>query len=316
MRHYLSVLILLNSVALPAVAAHRAARPRAVQVIAMGSPPLPAADGRETSVPDASQAALARFRVHDLRRGWVERQLRTGFLAAPKTATTNVSEVARSLSSVAPAGVVPIEPVPLAPTSSIVTPAWMASPTAFQSPSPSFTPGCTTTAYSPSGLLTSSAEARRRGYFAMMSSIACEYGVPAGLFDALIIRESQYQPTIYSPKLAYGLTQLMPETARGLGVDRYDPIENLRGGARYLRAQLDRFGEYNLALGAYNAGPGRIRGGLLPNIAETQAYVKNVLRNWSRLSGLQPRTVNIVARDPFPSLPRDARDRQVSLSVF
>ena len=76
----------------------------------------------------------------------------------------------------------------------------------------------------------------------MMSDIACQYGVPVGLFDALIIRESRYDPTIWSPKSAYGLTQLMPLTARGLGVDRYNVADNLRGGAKYLRTQLDRFG--------------------------------------------------------------------------
>lgn len=122
-----------------------------------------------------------------------------------------------------------------------------------------------------------------------MSNIACEYGIPVGLFDAMIIRESAYDAGIYSAKNAFGLTQLMPGTAAGLGVDRYDVEQNLRGGARYLRQQLDRFGQVHLALAAYNAGPGRIRDGMLPRIVETQAYVENVLLNWRRLAGLSPR---------------------------
>src|SRR3546814_6079813 len=85
-----------------------------------------------------------------------------------------------------------------------------------------------------------------------------------------------------SPKNAFGLTQLMPGTAASLGVNRYSVEDNLRGGARYLRQQLDRFGHYHLALAAYNAGPGRVRGGLVPRIAETQAYVDNVIMNWAR----------------------------------
>jgi hypothetical protein len=64
----------------------------------------------------------------------------------------------------------------------------------------------------------------------MMSSIACEYGIPVGLFDAMIIRESGYKAGIYSPKNAFGLTQLMPGTAADLGVNRYDVEQNLRGG--------------------------------------------------------------------------------------
>src|SRR3546814_10908217 len=72
----------------------------------------------------------------------------------------------------------------------------------------------------------------------------------------------------------------MPATAAGLGFDRYSVEGNLRGGARYLRQQLDTFGQYHLALAAYNARPGRVRGGLVPRISETPDYVSNVL--WNR----------------------------------
>ncbi|WP_283514563.1 lytic transglycosylase domain-containing protein [Sphingomonas sp. 2R-10] len=147
-----------------------------------------------------------------------------------------------------------------------------------------FRAGCTPLSYQPSGLLARSAEARRAAYYGMMSAIACEQGIPTGLFDAVIMRESGYNPIATSRANAYGLAQLMPGTAVGLGVNRYDPLENLRGGARYLRQQLDRFGQVHLALAAYNAGPGRVRGGMVPRITETQAYVSNIISNWSRLT--------------------------------
>lgn len=156
------------------------------------------------------------------------------------------------------------------------------------SPSVTFAPTCDTAGYRPAGFLSADAEIRRYGLYGLMSGIACQYGVPVGLFDALIIRESGYKSSIFSPKRAFGLTQLMPATATSLGVDRYDVEQNLRGGARYLRQQLDRFGQVHLALAAYNAGPGRVRNGELPRISETQAYVANVMLNWRRLTGFMP----------------------------
>ena len=78
------------------------------------------------------------------------------------------------------------------------------------------------------------------------------------LFRALVESESSYNPTAVSPKGAYGLGQLMPDTARALGVDPRDPSQNLDGAARYLLAQLATFKDINLALAAYNAGPHRV----------------------------------------------------------
>ena len=77
-----------------------------------------------------------------------------------------------------------------------------------------------------------------------------------------------------------GLAQLMPATARDLGVNPADPISNLNGGARYLRYLLDQFdGNVEKALAAYNAGPGRVRSaGGIPAIAETQNYVTSIVR--------------------------------------
>lgn len=97
------------------------------------------------------------------------------------------------------------------------------------------------------------------------------------LFQALIKQESRFNVSISSPVGAYGLTQLMPGTASDMGVDRYDPMDNLRGGARYITTQLNRFGNIPHALAAYNAGPGRvIEYGGVPPFAETQGYVRNI----------------------------------------
>ncbi|HEX7952383.1 MAG TPA: lytic transglycosylase domain-containing protein [Burkholderiales bacterium] len=179
-----------------------------------------------------------------------------------------------------------LQPSNLPPSPPIVIPAWMQGGLAFAAAATSFVPGCAANDYHPSGFLDAGAEARRFSYYAMMSNIACEYGIPVGLFDAMIIRESRYKADVFSSKKAFGLTQLMPNTAAGLGVNRYDIEQNLRGGARYLRQQLDSFGQVHLALAAYNAGPGRVRNGMVPPIAETRAYVDNVLINWQRLAGM------------------------------
>ncbi|MEM6943659.1 MAG: lytic transglycosylase domain-containing protein [Pseudomonadota bacterium] len=98
------------------------------------------------------------------------------------------------------------------------------------------------------------------------------------LFQALVRQESAFDPHAESPVGAYGLTQLMPGTANDMGVDRYVPMENLRGGARYLTLQLEAFGTVELALAAYNAGPGRVRQyGGIPPFTETQTYVVRIL---------------------------------------
>ena len=92
-------------------------------------------------------------------------------------------------------------------------------------------------------------------------------------------QESRWRENAVSPVGARGLAQLMPGTARELGVDPDDPLANLEGGARYLRQQLDRFdGDIEKALAAYNAGPGRVeRAGGIPRIRETQTYVAAVM---------------------------------------
>jgi hypothetical protein len=98
------------------------------------------------------------------------------------------------------------------------------------------------------------------------------------MFLRLIQQESSFRPDVVSPKGAVGLGQLMPATAKELGVDPTDPMQNLEGSAKYLSQQLKRFGSPELALAAYNAGPTRVaKLGRVPNIAETQNYVKKIL---------------------------------------
>ena len=114
----------------------------------------------------------------------------------------------------------------------------------------------------------------------LAQAAATRHGVPVGLFLRLVEQERGWNTAARSIKGALGLAQLMPQTARSLGVDPLDPAQNLEGGARYLRAQYETFGSWPLALAAYNAGPGavtRYRG--IPPFAETQNYVQVVWGN-------------------------------------
>ena len=106
------------------------------------------------------------------------------------------------------------------------------------------------------------------------------------LFQAMIEAESSYNPTAVSPKGAYGLGQLMPATARELGVDPRDVSQNLDGAARYLLAQLAEFRSVDLALAAYNAGPHRVEQYAgVPPFAETRGYISRIHNIRERLSG-------------------------------
>jgi soluble lytic murein transglycosylase-like protein len=104
------------------------------------------------------------------------------------------------------------------------------------------------------------------------------FGLDAALVQAVIWQESRFCPTAVSPKGAIGLGQLMPATAAELGVDPWSVDQNLWGTANYLRAQYDAFGDWQLALAAYNAGPGNVsRYGGIPPFDETRNYVRSVL---------------------------------------
>ncbi|MFO1209266.1 MAG: lytic transglycosylase domain-containing protein [Amaricoccus sp.] len=115
-------------------------------------------------------------------------------------------------------------------------------------------------------------------YQDMARAAARRHNVPEDLFLRLVRTESNFRPTARSNKGAIGLAQIMPFTADHLGIDPHDPKENLEGGARYLSQQYRRFGDWRLALAAYNAGPEAVEqyhG--VPPYAETQQYVRAIL---------------------------------------
>lgn len=112
-------------------------------------------------------------------------------------------------------------------------------------------------------------------YLAHAKAVAQKHGVPEDLFLRLVQQESGWNAGAVSPKGAAGLAQLMPGTAALLGVNARDPRQNLEGGARYLRMMYDRFGNWRLALAAYNAGPEAVeKHGGIPPYAETRNYVR------------------------------------------
>ena len=116
-------------------------------------------------------------------------------------------------------------------------------------------------------------------YKPVVADLSARYDLSPTLIEALVWQESRWRADAVSPVGARGLAQLMPGTARDLGVDPDNPFANLEGGARYLRKQLDRFdGDLEKALAAYNAGPGRVmRAGGVPRIRETQLYVAAIM---------------------------------------
>ena len=126
---------------------------------------------------------------------------------------------------------------------------------------------------------------RRGGYDKLIDRVARAEGLNSDLLRAVVETESNFDPNAVSKKGAVGLMQLMPETARDMGVsDPFHPAKNLEAGARYLKRLIDRYeGELTLALSAYNAGEKaveRYRG--IPPFPETQDYVRKVLRAYDR----------------------------------
>jgi cell wall-associated NlpC family hydrolase len=126
-----------------------------------------------------------------------------------------------------------------------------------------------------------------RAFAPVIAQAAAAEGVDPALLSAVAWTESGFRSGAASSAGAQGLMQIMPATARGLGVDPLVPEQALTGGARYLRQQLDAFGgRADLALAAYNAGPTAVRrAGGVPDYPETQAYVTRVLDRYRQLGG-------------------------------
>lgn len=116
------------------------------------------------------------------------------------------------------------------------------------------------------------------GFGAIFDSATARYGLPSGLLAAVARAESNYNPSAVSPAGALGMMQLMPGTARSLGVDPFNPTEAVDAAARLLSGGLSRFGTVPLALAAYNAGDSTVsKYGGIPPYPQTQAYIKTVM---------------------------------------
>ncbi len=118
----------------------------------------------------------------------------------------------------------------------------------------------------------------------LVQAAARKQGIEPELLKSVMRQESAFKPCAVSTAGAMGLMQIMPETADTLGLDDpFDPEKNTEAGAQFLKMMLDRYqGNVAMALGAYNAGPGKVdKAGGVPPISETMQYVSNILRSLS-----------------------------------
>ncbi|MEZ5245777.1 MAG: lytic transglycosylase domain-containing protein [Acidimicrobiales bacterium] len=138
---------------------------------------------------------------------------------------------------------------------------------------PSINPGYVGSVVDPDGTLASDVP-----FADLFRAAGAAHGIQPSVLAAVAKTESAFDPNAVSPAGAQGLMQFMPATAADMGVDSFDPASAIDGAARYLSQNLRRFGSLELALAAYNAGPGAVqRHGGIPPFAETQAYVPRVL---------------------------------------
>ena len=134
-----------------------------------------------------------------------------------------------------------------------------------------------------------------------LRAIAREAATSAGLdpdiFERQIMVESRFDPSATSPAGARGIAQLTPATARAWGVDPSDPVASLQAAAQHMAASVERYGNYPMALAAYNAGPGAVEmyGGV-PPFAETRNYISKILG-----SGPNPRTTRTLGSRSIPA---------------
>ncbi|MCE5216864.1 lytic transglycosylase domain-containing protein [bacterium] len=146
--------------------------------------------------------------------------------------------------------------------------------TAGQAPGPDFAEALSNAAQTTTG-----SSAKASAYDGLIRQAAQKYGIEEKVIRAVIRAESDYNPRCVSRAGAQGLMQLMPENCRDYGVtDPFDPGQNIDAGVHQLKDMLSRFGQLDLALAAYNAGPGAVkRYGGVPPYRETQAYVRKIL---------------------------------------
>ncbi|MGE3536755.1 MAG: lytic transglycosylase domain-containing protein [Candidatus Tectimicrobiota bacterium] len=151
----------------------------------------------------------------------------------------------------------------------------------------------------------STAQSKVENFRTLIDQAARRYHIDAALLSAVVEVESAGNPRAVSPAGAQGLAQLMPGTARDLGVqDALDPAQNLHGAAKYLQQLLGQFkGDVSKALAAYNAGPGNVQKyGGIPPFAETQAYVPAVLTAYNAYSQQPAPTVSTASATSLASV--------------